>query len=90
MLYGIAQKEQMGALRSHHSHSIAHLRSHMAHPDPSHCSGFDKAVEECKYREFAAASNQRHASHPLHARPFADRADFCAQACRATVSSPIC
>ena len=22
----------------------------MAHPDSSHCSGFDKAVEECKYR----------------------------------------
>ena len=50
--------------------------------------GFDKAVEECKYRAFAAASNQRRTSHPSHARPFADRADLRAQACRATASHP--
>ena len=30
--------------------------------------GLDKAVEECKYRAFAAASNQN-TSHPLDARP---------------------
>ena len=40
MLYGIAQKEQLG---------------------------FDKAVEECKYRAFVAASN--HTTTPLDARP---------------------
>ena len=38
MLYGIAQKDQMG---------------------------FDKAVEECKYRAFAAASNRHHTTPPL-------------------------
>lgn len=46
----------------------------LAHRHHSLCPGFDKAVEECKYRAFVAASNHiTIPTTPLDARPVADR-----------------
>ena len=66
MLYGIAQKEQLGARRRRHRPIPTPPSTPLLTRKTYSClvlrAGFDKAVEECKYRAFAAASNRRRAS----------------------------